>query len=273
MKWSTKAAIGRSAATALIGAILLYLSLPAVVVALTSFTETETLAFPPQGFTWRWHLKALAYPEFQRALQNSLLIALLTSIIATVVGTCFAYLLERHPFPGRRVMTSILLSPLVIPHFVIGFSCLVLMISLRVPRGIETIVLTHVIIVTPFVVRSVLVSIRALDAELEKAAASLGAPPLAVLRHVTLPLMAPGIFGGWLFATILSFTEFSGSLFVSSERTQPLPVAMYGYIRDYADPTVAALSTLFTVLIAILLLIAARWFGLANILSVHGNDH
>ncbi len=98
------------------------------------------------------------------------------------------------------------------------------------------VVACHVVLVLPFVLRSVYVSLRNLDRRLELAAASLGAPPHRVLITVTLPLLLPGLVSGWLFAAILSFNEFTASLFVTAQRTQTLPVAMYNYVREYADP-------------------------------------
>jgi putative spermidine/putrescine transport system permease protein len=120
------------------------------------------------------------------------------------------------------------------------------------------------------VLRSVYVSLKNLDTTIERAAASLGAPPLQVLLRIDLPLLAPGLFGGWLFAAILSFNEFTASLFVTAQRTQTLPVAMYTYVREYADPSMAAISTLFIVSTAVILVVANRYLGLGRILAIEG---
>jgi putative spermidine/putrescine transport system permease protein len=103
------------------------------------------------------------------------------------------------------------------------------------------------------------------------AAASLGASPYRVLATVTLPLLAPGLVNGWLFGAVLSFNEFTASLFVTGQRTQTLPVAMYNYVREYADPSMAALSVIYIVGIAILLIIANAFLGLGRVLNVE-ND-
>jgi putative spermidine/putrescine transport system permease protein len=129
----------------------------------------------------------------------------------------------------------------------------------------------HVILVLPFVLRSVYVSLRNLDRRLELAAASLGAPPRRVLVTVTMPLLLPGLASGWLFAAILSFNEFTASLFVTTQRTQTLPVVMYNYVREYADPSMAALSVIYIVAIAALLTAANVWLGLDRILNVEGS--
>jgi putative spermidine/putrescine transport system permease protein len=125
-----------------------------------------------------------------------------------------------------------------------------------------------VILVLPFVLRSVYVSLRNLDQSFEQAAASLGAAPLRVLLTVTLPLLLPGLVSGWLFAAILSFNEFTASLFVTSPRTQTLPVAMYNYVREFADPSMAALSVMYTVAIAALIAFANAFLGLGKVLNI-----
>jgi len=118
------------------------------------------------------------------------------------------------------------------------------------------------------VLRSVYISLRNLDPHLELAAASLGAPPHRVLATITLPLLLPGLLGGWLFAAVLSFNEFTASLFVTVQHTQTLPVAMYNYVREYADPSMAAISVLYIVVTALLLTAANAFLGLAKVLNV-----
>src|SRR4029077_9439206 len=127
---------------------------------------------------------------------------------------------------------------------------------------------SHIVLVRPFVLRSVYISLRNLDPRLELAAESLGARPARVLFTVTLPLLVPGLVSGWLFAAILSFNEFTASLFVTGQRTQTLPVAMYNYVREYADPSMAALSVIYIVGIGIVLILANAFLGLGKVLNV-----
>jgi putative spermidine/putrescine transport system permease protein len=124
------------------------------------------------------------------------------------------------------------------------------------------------VLVLPFVLRSVYVSLRNLDQSLERAAASLGAPPSRVLLTITLPLLLPGLVSGWLFAAILSFNEFTASLFVTAQRTQTLPVAMYNYVREFADPSMAALSVMYIVGTAALITFANVFLGLGKVLKI-----
>src|SRR5256714_5012600 len=165
-------------------------------------------------------------------------------------------------------MRSVLLSSLVVPYFTIGLCFLMLAAQMGLTRGYAVVIVCHVVLVLPFVLRSVYVSLRNLDQSFELAAASLGAPPLRVLLTITLPLLLPGLVSGWLFAAILSFNEFTASLFVTAQRTQTLPVALYNYVREYADPSMAAISVIYIVVTATLLTLANMFLGLAKVLNV-----
>ncbi len=161
-----------------------------------------------------------------------------------------------------------MLSALVVPHFAVGLGFLILAAQFGLSRGFAVVVACHVVLVLPFVLRSVYVSLRNLDQSYELAAASLGASPARVLVTITLPLLLPGLVSGWLFAAILSFNEFTASLFVTSQRTQTLPVAMYNYVREFADPSMAALSVMYIVGTAALIVFANAFLGLGKVLNI-----
>jgi putative spermidine/putrescine transport system permease protein len=256
--------IGVTAVTFILG----FLVLPAIVVALAAFNGKAILSFPPETWSWRWFAKAIAYEDFQVGLHNGLIVTACASSIALAVGGTFALALERYQFRFKRILELVLLSPLVIPHFTVGLGFLILAAQLGFARGYAVIVVCHVVLVLPFVLRSVYISVRNLDPRLELAAASLGAPPHRVLITVTLPLLIPGLVSGWLFAAILSFNEFTASLFVTSQRTQTLPVAMYNYVREFADPSMAAISVIYIVAAAIVLIFANTSLGLGKVLNV-----
>lgn len=188
--------------------------------------------------------------------------------MALVVGTGVVVAVKRLEFTGKRTLQAILTMPMVVPQFTIGLGLLILVAQAGMDRGYGILVLCHVVLVLPFVLRSVYVSMENLDQRLEHAAASLGAPPFKVLTTVVVPLLGPGLFGGWLFAAILSFNEFTASLFITTEATQTLPVTLYNYVREFADPTLAALSVVYIVVTASLLAFANRFLGLSKILNI-----
>jgi putative spermidine/putrescine transport system permease protein len=248
--------------------VLGFLILPVAVVTVAAFNDKAILQFPPQAWSLRWFAKAIAYQDFRDGFRNGLIVTAWASTIALLVGAMFAYALDRYSFRFKRLVEGVLLSPLVIPHFTIGLGFLILAAQIGWTRGYAVVVFCHVVLVLPFVIRSVYVSLRNLDQGLERAAASLGAPPLRVLLTVTLPLLLPGLVSGWLFAAILSFNEFTASLFVTAQRTQTLPVAMYNYVREYADPSMAALSVMYIASTAALIIFANAFLGLGKVLNI-----
>jgi putative spermidine/putrescine transport system permease protein len=254
--------------TLIVIAILGFLLLPAIVVTLAAFNGRAILSFPPDTWSWRWFAKALAYEDFRAGFRNGLIVTTWASVLALVVGAAFAFVLDRYEFRFKRLLETVLLSPLVIAHFTVGLGFLILAAQLGLARGYAVVIACHVVLVLPFVLRSVYVSLRNLDPRLELAAASLGAPPSRVLVTITLPLLLPGLVSGWLFAAILSFNEFTASLFVTVQRTQTLPVAMYNYVREYADPSMAAISVIYIVATAALLTFATLFLGLGKVLNV-----
>jgi putative spermidine/putrescine transport system permease protein len=256
--------LGKTTVVAILGFVLL----PAIVVTIAAFNDRAILSFPPQAWSFRWFAKAIAYEDFQIGFRNGLIVTVWASSTALVVGAAFAIALDRYAFRFKRTIEAVLLAPLVVPHFTVGLGFLILAAQLGVARGYAVVVACHVVLVLPFVLRSVYVSLRNLDPRLELAAASLGAPPGRVLATVTLPLLLPGLVSGWLFAAILSFNEFTASLFVTAQRTQTLPVALYNYVREYADPSMAAISVMYIVATATLLTLANVFFGLAKVLNV-----
>jgi putative spermidine/putrescine transport system permease protein len=248
--------------------ILGFLVLPAVVVTIAAFNDKAILSFPPQAWSLRWFAKAIAYQDFRDGFRNGLIVTAWSSTAALVIGAMFAFVIDRYRFRFKNTIEGVLLSPLVIPHFTVGLGFLILAAQIGWTRTYFVVIACHVVLVLPFVLRSVYVSLRNLDQSYELAAASLGAPPWRVLATITLPLLLPGLISGWLFAAILSFNEFTASLFVTAQRTQTLPVAMYNYVREFADPSMAALSVMYIVGTAGLIVFANAFLGLGKVLNI-----
>jgi putative spermidine/putrescine transport system permease protein len=251
--------------------ILAYMTIPAVVVVMTSFNPSATLAFPPAGFSLRWYANVLAYADFREAFRHGVIVSSCASTIALAAGSAFAFLVLRYRFPGRAALNAVLSSPLMIPHFTTGFGFLLLGGQLGLSQTYAIVIAAHVVLVLPFVTRTVHVSLVNIDPDLERSAANLGAPPWSVFTRITLPLMLPGMAGGWLVAAVLSLTEFTASLYVTSSRTQTLPVAMYTYIREYTDPTIAAISALMIIATTIIMMATNQLLGLRRVLSIDGH--
>ena len=252
--------------------LLAFMTFPTVVVMVASVNPTEMLAFPPQGFSLRWYENALTYPQFRRAAVNSVIVTVASAVLALPIGTAAALALVRHPLPARGLWTAMLLSPLVVPGVAAGLGLLILAAKLGLLRSHAVLIAAHVILVLPFVIRSVMVSVANLDPMLERAAASLGAPPWRVFRRVTLPLLRPGLFAALLFAIIVSVNEFVVSLFVSTRVTEILPVAMFTYVVNYTDPTMAAVSVLFIGATFVVVFAADRVLNLSRVFQIERHE-
>lgn len=258
----------RIAGPALVTLLLAFVLLPVVVVTIASFNEKAILTFPPESYSLKWFARVFSYPDFREGFKASVVVTLCSSLIALVVGCGLSIAVKRCEFWGKSTLLAILHAPLVVPHFTLGLGLLILVSQVSMNRSYGVVILCHVMLVLPFVLRSVYVSMENLDARLEHAAASLGASPLKVIFTITIPLLAPGLFGGWLFAAIMSFSEFTASLFVTTQATQTLPVTMYNYVREFADPTLAALSVVYIAVTAIILIFANYFMGLGKILNI-----
>ena len=251
--------------------LLAFMTLPSVIVVVASVNPTEMLAFPPSGFSLRWYEHALTYPQFRRAAVNSLIVTAASAVVALPIGTAAALALVRHPLRARGFWAAALLSPLVVPGVAAGLGLLILAARLGLLANHGVLIAAHVILVLPFVIRSVIVSVANLDPMLERAAASLGARPVRVFWRVTLPLLRPGLFAAVLFAIIVSVNEFVVSLFVSTRVTEILPVAMFTYVVNYTDPTMAAVSTLFIGATFLVVFLADRLLNLSRVFQIKGN--
>jgi putative spermidine/putrescine transport system permease protein len=249
--------------------LVAFMTLPTVVVVAVSFNPTAILSFPPAGFSLRWYVNVLSYPQFQRAAVNSLIVTGAAVALALPAGTMAALALERGRARGRAAWAAVLLSPLVVPGVAAGLGFLILAAALGLLRSRIVLIAAHVALVLPFVVRAAWVSVKNLDPALERAAASLGATPWRVFWRVTLPLLRPGLAAALLFAVVVSVNEFVVSLFISNRVTEILPVAMFTYVVNYTDPTIAALSTLYIAATFLVVWLADRLLDLGQIFLHH----
>jgi len=258
----------RAAGIALVSLLLAFLTVPSLVVMLVSFNPTAIMAFPPHGLSLRWYENAVTYPQFQRAAVNSVIVTAAGTLLAVPAGTAAALALVRHPLAARTAWTAVLLAPVVVPGVAAGLGFLILAAGLGLITSRWLLIVVHTILVLPFVIRSIAVSVANLDPALERAAASLGARPVRVFWRVTLPLLRPGLAAAALFAVIVSVNEFVVSLFVSTRVTEILPVAMFTYVVNYTDPTMAAVSTLFIATTFAAVFAAERLIGLERVFGL-----
>lgn len=248
-------------------AIYVFILGPILITAAVSFNESNRSFFPPRGFSLRWWAGAFA-PEWAQPLLFSLQLAAMTALIATAVGVPLAFALNRHRFPGREFVRMMTIGPLILPTLVIGIGLLqfLTLAGLNEWMGFWALLIGHVVICLPFSVRTIAISLSAMPGSVESAAASLGAPPTSVLRHVTLPLVVPGLFAGAAFAFIHSFTDINLSLFLARPGERPLTVAILSFLDFGFAPTLAALSIISLVIPLAIVAVLGRFVGLGDFL-------
>ncbi|HZS34702.1 MAG TPA: ABC transporter permease [Methylomirabilota bacterium] len=245
------------------GNTLVYLLMlaPILVVVPVSFSEQAYLVFPPRGFSLRWYANFFATRELTDALWLSLHLAAWTTAISTVLGTMAALGLTRYRYPGRRALRELFLTPIVMPRLVLGIAFLMFLSRTVLAGSFGGLLLAHVVVAFPYVIRTVSASLTGLDRALEEAGASLGAAPLTVFRTITLPLLKPGIIAGAIFAYVTSFDELVMTLFLAGPRLTTLPVQIFNYLEYTSDPTIAAISVVLVLITTVAVLVTERIVG------------
>lgn len=217
---------------------------PLVVIVGGSFTETPYVAFPPVGFTWRWYQQLLNRPDFLQSFLVSVALAVLCCVFAMALGVSAVIGLHRHGLTGARLFRGFLMSPLVLPTIVTGVALLQFYYLIDLDAPMTGLLIGHVLITIPYVIRSVGAGLVGLDPAVEEAASSLGAGTIRTLFRVVLPAIAPSIMAAVIFVFITSFDQATVSIFLAGPDLMPLPVRIYTYIDFAVDPMVASVSTL-----------------------------
>ena len=230
----------------LCGLVLLFLVLPVLVIVPLSFNSGTFLVYPLQGFSLRWYADFFQSAEWMRSLTNSMIVAPAATLLAMVFGTLAAIGLTRGEFRGKALVMSLMISPMVVPVVIIGVASYL------------SLIVVHAVLGVPFVIITVSATLQGFNYNLVRAAASLGAPPLTTFFRVTLPLIAPGVISGALFAFATSFDEVVVTLFLAGPEQATLPRQMFSGIRENLSPTIAAAATLL-IGFSVLLLLTLEW--------------
>jgi len=247
-------------------AVTVFMLAPLVIVCLVAFTPKDTLSIPWGSYSLRWFRAVFEHSDLVQSFWNSLFVALVAATLAVLLAVPAGMAIARHEFPGRNALNGLLLSPLIVPHLVLGVAMLRLFALLDARGSTLWLTLAHVVVITPYALRLVVAALAGLDRSVEQAAMSLGASRFTVFRRITLPLMLPGITGGWLLAFINSFDEVTMSIFITSPQTVTLPVRMYMLATESVDPMMAAVSALMVGLTALTMVVLDRLYGLDKIL-------
>ncbi|MET4608351.1 putative spermidine/putrescine transport system permease protein [Bradyrhizobium sp. JR4.1] len=229
------------------GMVLLFLIGPILTVLPLSFNSIPFFAYPMQGFTLRWYQEFFLAERWQAGLHNSVFIAISVTLLSTILGTLAALGLSRPNFPWRAAVTSLLISPMIVPVVITAVAVYFFYADVGLLNSYIGLILAHTTLATPFVVITVTATLMGFDHSLTRAAAGLGAPPITVFFKITLPLIFPGMISGALLAFLTSFDEVVVALFVAGPEQRTLPKVMFAGVREYLSPTIIAAATVLMV--------------------------
>jgi len=250
---------------------VVFMLAPIVVVCLVAFTPEGFLSLPTNGFSLRWFRTIASYPEFVHAFWVSLGLGMLSSFVALLFAVPAALAIARHRFRGRDALAALFLSPLMIPHVVLGIAFLRFFTLIGFGGTFLALLIAHIIVVFPFALRLTLAAATGIDRATEMAAISLGADGFTLFRRVTLPAILPGVVSGWALAFIQSFDDLTMTVFLATPGTETLPVRMFLYIQDNIDPLVTSVSASVIAITMTVLVLLDRFYGLGRVLTAKGD--
>lgn len=246
----------------LCGSIYFFLIIPILVIIPLSFNAQpyftftpEMLTLNPEGFSLRWYHDMFENEEWLNAIRNSLYIGVFATLLATTLGTIAALGLSKSNMPARNFIMIIMLSPMIVPVIITAAGMYFFFTSIGLGQTFLGLILAHAVLGTPFVVITVTATLSGFDRSLMRASASMGASPTRTFFSVVVPLIAPGVISGALFAFITSFDEVVAVLFLSGADQRTVPRQMWSGIREQISPTILAVATLLIVLSVFLLIV------------------
>ncbi len=234
--------------------VYLYIYLPIIILMVFSFNN-QKLNIRWMGFTTHWYDVLIHDAQVQLATRNTLIIAVVSTVIATIIGTLAALAMQRYRFPGYDASEALMYIPIVIPEVVMGISLLVFFVMLNMKLGLVTITLSHIAFNVPFVALVVRARLHGYDDAIDEAAMDLGANEMTTFWRVTLPTIMPGILAGAMLALTLSLDDYVITYFTAGPGSTTLPLRVFSMVRFMVTPEVNALSTIWVLIVFFILLI------------------
>ena len=251
----------------LVTLLYLFLLAPLIVVVIISFQSNQYLSFPPEGFTLKWYAALPHQRTFVQGAKVSVIVAVFVTVIVLILGVSAALAINRYNFKLKGLMQTLFMAPLLVPSIVLALGMVLLFTPIGLTNSYPGIIIGHVAITIPYVMRTTLMSLSTSDTSCEEAAKILGASPWQVFSKVTLPIIQPGVIAGGVIAFIVSFDEAVISLFVAESGLPTLPVQVLRYVENSADAAVAALSVVLIAISMVVVIIVERVMGLQRALQ------
>ncbi len=237
--------------------LVVFLYAPLVILVVFSFNDREFVSFPWEGFTIRWYQTFLDNPNILDSLRTSLLVAVLTASLTSLLAIPASIALVRRRIFAKGLVSGVMLAPLVIPLVVLGVALLILFKTIGVPLSAFTIAIGHIVIALPFAILTLVPRLERIPASLEEASRDLGAGWLTTFRQITLPLMAPAIFSAFMLSFVISFDEVVVASFIAGAGQETFPVYLYSQLRLPRQlPQVIAVAVVILVISAVVVIAA-----------------
>ncbi len=241
--------------------VFIFLVMPIIVIIPISVSSSSLLNYPLPGVSWKWFEVIFTPYPWMLSLENSVIIASATTVLATILGTLAAYGLTSVEFRLKPLLMALLLSPMMVPLVITALAAYFVFARVGLAGTFTGMILAHTVLAVPFVVITVTATLQGFDRNMVRAAQSLGARPLTAFFGVTLPLIMPGVISGAIFAFVTSFDEIVVALFIASPAQFTLPRQLFSGLRDNLDPSIVAIATLLIVVSVALMAVVEllRW--------------
>ena len=223
--------------------VYIFMFLPVAVVVLLSFNASQFGSFPMTGFSFHWFVELANNDAILRAFQTSFILGALTALVSTTLGVLASLALIRYRVPGSNLISTILIAPILVPEVVLAVALLLFLNALSFNKSFLLLLMGHVIFTMPFVILVVQARLVGIRRDYEEAAISLGANPVQAFFQITLPLLAPAVFAGMLFAFTISFDDITGTLFWKPGGVETVPTQIFAMLRNSISPEINALGS------------------------------
>lgn len=253
-----------TAGTIVLLLVLGFLIGPFIIIVAASFSAGDTLAFPPQGFSFKWIVKVFTVESFRQSFAISMFLAIGSTLAALILGIPASYAMSRYRLPGSETVRFMVSMPIIVPGIIVGLALLRFFV---IPVGLSitlALFLAHTALVLPYAVRVVSASLANLRTDIEEAAVLLGSSRMGAFFRVILPNIRGGILAAFILGFVTSFNQVPVSLFLSGPGVRTLPIDMLGYMEIVFDPSIAALSSLLAFMSMAVVFAAERLLGFSR---------
>jgi len=240
------------------GSIIVFLVAPIIAIVPLSFSSERMFTYPLPGLSLRWYKEFFSSPAWRLAIRNTFIIASSVVLLATALGTLAALGLNMAEFRMKGLVVGLLISPMMVPHIITGVGMFFVYARLGLLNSLWGLIMAHTTVAVPFVVMTVTVTLANFNKNIMRAAASLGARPVAVFFRVVLPLILPGVLSGAVLAFVASFDELIIAILLAGSEQRTLPRQMWSGVREEITLTITAVATVL-ISFSIVLMLTMEW--------------